>query len=65
MRESRDRAEWRKSTYSVGGDNCVEVATHLPGTVALRDSKNPTGPTLTVGPADWSAFVARIKAGDL
>ncbi|MFI0978323.1 DUF397 domain-containing protein [Streptomyces sp. NPDC021093] len=50
--------DWRKSSYSdSGGGNCVEVAT-CPHTIHIRDSKNPTGPTLTVAPADWSAFVA-------
>lgn len=31
-------AHWRKSSYSSGsGGNCVEVATNLPGLVAVRD----------------------------
>ena len=37
------RAEWRKSSYSGQSGNCVEVARNLPGLVAVRDSKNPTG----------------------
>ncbi|MFF3456537.1 DUF397 domain-containing protein [Streptomyces sp. NPDC002730] len=50
--------DWRKSSYSgdEGGD-CVEVAAH-PLAVHIRDSKNPTGPVLTVAPAAWAAFVA-------
>jgi len=45
---SKHRADWRKSTYSGGnGGECVEVATNLPGMVAVRDSKNPDGPILT------------------
>lgn len=39
--------EWRKSSRSNQDSACVEVAHTLD---ALRDSKNPTGPTLT-GPA--------------
>ncbi|MEV7908221.1 DUF397 domain-containing protein, partial [Streptomyces anulatus] len=40
-------ASWRKSSLSGGnGGQCVEVAANLPGTVAVRDSKNPTGPKL-------------------
>jgi hypothetical protein len=36
---------WRKSTYSSStGQNCVEVATNLPGVLAIRDSKDPDGP---------------------
>ncbi|MFF0062311.1 DUF397 domain-containing protein [Streptomyces sp. NPDC005279] len=50
--------DWHKSSYSgsEGGD-CVEVAAH-PLAVHIRDSKNPTGPVLTVAPAAWAAFVA-------
>ena len=32
-------AEWRVSTYSASGSTCVEVASNLPGIVAVRDSK--------------------------
>ncbi|MFB8398653.1 DUF397 domain-containing protein [Streptomyces yangpuensis] len=48
---------WRKSSYSgdTGGE-CVEVA-EQPCLVAVRDSKNPGGPVLTVGPAAFAAFV--------
>jgi Domain of unknown function (DUF397) len=36
----------RKSTYSgSNGGNCVEVADNLPGIVAVRDSKDPDGPS--------------------
>ncbi|MFV2115343.1 DUF397 domain-containing protein [Micromonospora sp. LOL_025] len=53
-------ALWRKSTRSgTSGGNCVEVADNLPGVVAVRDSKDPTGPTLTFTPTAWRAFVAR------
>ncbi|QFG22804.1 DUF397 domain-containing protein [Actinomadura sp. WMMB 499] len=39
-------AKWRKSTYTgSNGGNCVELA-GLPGTVAVRDSKDPDGPVL-------------------
>ncbi|WOX21437.1 DUF397 domain-containing protein [Streptomyces solicathayae] len=49
---------WFKSSYSSGdGDDCVEVAT-CPTTVHVRDSKNPTGPQLTLAPTVWSDFVA-------
>jgi hypothetical protein len=53
---------WFKSSYSdSGGGNCVEVAYEAPhGHVAaihIRDSKNPTGPTLRVSPGAWGAFL--------
>ncbi|MEV2227962.1 DUF397 domain-containing protein [Streptomyces phaeochromogenes] len=50
---------WRKSTYSSdqGGD-CVEVADiPAPATIAIRDSKNPAGPILTLDPAAFSTFI--------
>ncbi|WP_410815457.1 DUF397 domain-containing protein [Micromonospora sp. 050-3] len=51
-------ALWRKSTRSNGsGGNCVEVASNLPGLVAVRDSKDPTGPVLVFPPDAWRAFV--------
>lgn len=54
---------WRKSSYSGnGGGNCVEVAT-AGGIVAVRDSKNPDGPSLAFSPDDWRAFAAQAKAG--
>jgi len=53
---------WRKSTYSGGnGGNCIQVA-GLPGTVAVRDSKDPDGPVLLFTAAEWAAFTARVKA---
>lgn len=55
-------AHWRKSSYSGhdGGD-CVEVAA-LPGAVAVRDSKDPGGPVLTLTPAQWRALLGLIRA---
>ncbi|MDC0767362.1 DUF397 domain-containing protein [Streptomyces sp. HD] len=55
---------WRKSTYSGGeGGECVEVAT-CPHTIHIRDSKNPTGPRLTLSPATWSAFLSGELVGE-
>ncbi|MEE1773418.1 DUF397 domain-containing protein [Streptomyces sp. JV185] len=47
-----------KSSYSGGnaGQECVEVARNIPRTVAVRDSKRPGGPIVTVTPAAWDAF---------
>ncbi|MEU3166120.1 DUF397 domain-containing protein [Streptosporangium sp. NPDC006930] len=59
-------AVWRKSSYSGGSsDNCVEVATNLPGLVAVRDSKDPSGPMLTFSPTAWSDFLAGIRSGEI
>ncbi|MDI3422074.1 DUF397 domain-containing protein [Streptomyces luteolus] len=58
---------WFKSSYSENGGNCVEVATNLVltrGTVPVRDSKTPGGPTLTL-PADaYAAFVKGVRDGE-
>jgi hypothetical protein len=52
--------QWRKSRFSGGGNNeCVEVASTL---VAVRDSKNPTGPILR---ADLRGLLAAVKDGRL
>ncbi|QWQ43176.1 DUF397 domain-containing protein [Streptomyces sp. YPW6] len=38
------------------------MADGLPGVVPVRDSKNPTGPTLVVPAAAWSAFLTGLVA---
>ncbi|MEU6733724.1 DUF397 domain-containing protein [Streptomyces physcomitrii] len=62
------RADWFKSSYSGGEDNCVEVAdlrrSLLPA-VAVRDSKNLNGAVLGLHVDAFSSFVAGVKAGQL
>ena len=55
------RAAWRKSTYSNNGGACVEVATNLPGIVAVRDSKDPAGPTLIFSTYNWQVFIHTVR----
>jgi hypothetical protein len=47
---------WRKSSRSGSQTNCVELA----NTGALRDSKNPAGPTLT---ANLRPLLTAVKSG--
>ncbi|MFD8272343.1 DUF397 domain-containing protein [Streptomyces flaveolus] len=53
---------WRKSSYSGGGDgnNCVEVATRATH-VAVRDSKAPARATLAFPAAAFALFVGALK----
>lgn len=53
--------EFVKSSYSSGNGECVEVACNIPGTVAVRDSKNPAGPVLLLAPTVWDAFQAGLR----
>ncbi|NEC06152.1 DUF397 domain-containing protein [Streptomyces sp. SID7909] len=55
--------EFVKSSYSGGnnGQECVEVARNVPGTVAVRDSKRAAGPVLVLKPTAWDAFHAALR----
>ena len=57
--------EYRKSSYSDDAAECVEIATNIPTTIAIRDSKHPTGPSLQITPITWTAFrVALVTPPD-
>ncbi|MEU9388836.1 DUF397 domain-containing protein [Streptomyces sp. NPDC048324] len=57
---------WRKSSYSGGGDGdaCVEIAA-LPTHISIRDSKAPARATLTVPASAFTAFVEHLKRGQV
>lgn len=55
---------WRKARASTTNGNCVELAPLPDGGVAVRDSKNPTGPSLRFTAAEWSAFADGMAAGE-
>ncbi|WP_436493683.1 DUF397 domain-containing protein [Actinokineospora sp. HUAS TT18] len=46
---------WRKSSFSGGEVNCVEVA--YTATVRVRDSKNPEGGILRFPESAWSPLI--------
>ncbi|MFF7748488.1 DUF397 domain-containing protein [Streptomyces sp. NPDC007971] len=54
---------WRKSSYSGGGDgnNCVEIANH-PTRISIRDSKAPARAPLAFLPAAFAPFIDALKA---
>ncbi|WP_433232578.1 DUF397 domain-containing protein [Actinomadura formosensis] len=55
------KATWRKSSYSgANGGECVEVAS-VPGTVAIRDSKDPAGPKLVMNRKDFQRLTVTLK----
>jgi uncharacterized protein DUF397 len=62
-------AAWRKSSLSTQNGSCVEVTavkadSQVPShVVGVRDSKDPAGPVLRLGPEQWQAFTGKIKAG--
>ncbi|MBF6456205.1 DUF397 domain-containing protein [Nocardia cyriacigeorgica] len=63
MNDELRQASWFKSTRSVGGNDCVEVAHLERGRVGVRDSKNPTGPALVFTPSGWDTFLSRARLG--
>jgi hypothetical protein len=57
-------AQWRKSSYSNGQANCVEVATveHCGRLVAVRDSKSAGSASLTFTLGAWRQFSHDVVA---
>lgn len=53
--------EFVKSSYSnvTNDTDCVEVATNIAGTVAVRDSKQADGPVIRVTATAWTAFATQ------
>jgi hypothetical protein len=55
---------WRKSSYSQGENNCVEIAEATAGGRWLRDTKNRSQPAHYFTASEWMAFVKGVKAGE-
>jgi hypothetical protein len=51
---------WRKATYSNGGENCVETASGS-GVVLVRDTKDRDGGTLAFSAGAWERFTASLQ----
>ncbi|WP_030242705.1 DUF397 domain-containing protein [Streptomyces sp. NRRL S-350] len=64
MPESNARG-WYKSSYSAQANECVETRQSVSSDMAVRDSKDPSGPTLRFTAEAWAAFIGGMKAGEL
>ncbi|MBA8825773.1 hypothetical protein FHX42_003139 [Saccharopolyspora lacisalsi] len=58
----RRSAVFKKSTYSSGAQDCVEVALTARA-VGVRDSKDRAVGHFTVPPARWNTFLNTVKTG--
>ncbi|NEW58683.1 DUF397 domain-containing protein [Nocardia cyriacigeorgica] len=65
MSAELSNARWFKSSRSAPTKDCIEVAFLGSEAVGVRDSKNPTGPMLMFGLAEWDAFTAAVRRGEL
>ncbi|WP_139707847.1 MULTISPECIES: DUF397 domain-containing protein [Streptomyces] len=55
-------ARWFTSSYSNDhGGSCVEAARLDGRSMAIRDSKKPTGPAFTFSGPAWSAFLTTVR----
>ncbi|MDQ1040313.1 hypothetical protein QFZ75_006729 [Streptomyces sp. V3I8] len=56
---------WQRSSRSTGMNNCVETARPgsgpCAGLIAVRDSKNTSGPALLFAPAAWEGFIRALR----
>lgn len=55
--------DWRRSQLSVNNGQCLELA-RAEGMIAIRDSKDPSGPVLMYTPAEFHAFLDGAKKGE-
>ncbi|MDT0448801.1 DUF397 domain-containing protein [Streptomyces hesseae] len=60
MAIQQGKTTWRKSSYSLAHGDCVEVASPLVRSIAVRDSKDPQGPALAFSSESWSTFVTVV-----
>ncbi len=55
---------WHKSSYSAGGENCVEVRESAV-TVDIRDTQHRAHGHITFPASEWSAFLRDMRSGEL
>jgi Domain of unknown function (DUF397) len=57
------RASWRKSSRSGSSANCIETCRLIGSLVAVRDSKNQSGPVLLFPAREWEVFADGVRDG--
>jgi len=53
-------ADWRKASYSNGTGQCIETASGG-GVIAVRDTVDRGGVTLSVPASAWAAFLGTLR----
>ncbi|MER5870518.1 DUF397 domain-containing protein [Streptomyces sp. NPDC002044] len=63
--DARTALPWRKSSFSGANESqCVEVAPLAAvgqDSIAIRDSKQPDGPIVQIGPGAFAAFISYTR----
>lgn len=55
--------QWKKSSYSDGGGNCLEARLTETDGVEVRNSKAPELGSVKFTASEWDAFIAGAKDG--
>lgn len=55
--------DWRTASLSFSNGNCAEVGTWRHG-VAVRDTKDRSGPVLAFPGTTWGRFLAAVRQGE-
>ena len=64
-RDELTRATWRTATHSQANGACVEVAGLSGGRIAVRDTKDRTGPAIVLTAGQWRTLLASTLRSDL